>query len=584
MIEPVVRVALALHTNPGAYALLIGSGVSRPAGVPTGTEVALDLATKVAASQGEPIGDDVADWFQRKYGAPLGYTQLLGELASTGPERMRLLQTYFEPTPEEAEAGLKRPTRAHRAIAELVSDGAVRVIITTNFDRLIEAAVREVGIEPIVITAGDDVAGAPPPAQSRCFVVKAHGDYLDGRLRNNPTELAALDPQVEQLIRRVLDEYGLIVAGWSAEWDTGLRTMLNDAQTGRYGTYWVTRKELIGAAAEVAAARNSTVVRVRDADTFFSEVRQEVAALRDLAGSTALTPRLAVARAKRHLARPEDRIALHDLVMAEATQIRQRVRDLGTSATTAISYTDVSDRLTVLEQACSVLLPLVATVGYWGSGEHAALLRRVVSRLSDWPIEGGMTLWLRLRDYPASLAMYAAGTASVAAERFHVVARLLRLTTSSQGQAEPAARALAAGTVLERDTANGVASVDEGKPIKYYTPASDRLCRLLRDALSDLVPEERPFLAAFDRFEYLLSMRTAVEPDPLGTPWIPLGAFGWRNHRALVGGGIPAAVGAEIEVQKDQWAPVQAGIFDSSDEAVSAHEAVLARLARPGWD
>lgn len=38
-------------------------------------------------------------------------------------------------------------------IARLVAAGHVRVIITTNFDRLIENALREHGVEPTVIAS-----------------------------------------------------------------------------------------------------------------------------------------------------------------------------------------------------------------------------------------------------------------------------------------------------------------------------------------------------------------------------------------------------------------------------------------------
>ena len=50
------------------------------------------------------------------------------------------LKAYFEPNDDERAQGLKRPTAAHRSIAELVAAGAIRVIITTNFDCLLEQA------------------------------------------------------------------------------------------------------------------------------------------------------------------------------------------------------------------------------------------------------------------------------------------------------------------------------------------------------------------------------------------------------------------------------------------------------------
>ena len=52
---------------------------------------------------------------------------------------------------QEREEGEKEPTLAHRAIAELAAQGFIKVIITTNFDRLVETALREEGVEPTVL-------------------------------------------------------------------------------------------------------------------------------------------------------------------------------------------------------------------------------------------------------------------------------------------------------------------------------------------------------------------------------------------------------------------------------------------------
>lgn len=41
MIDPLYSLALSMESNPGIYALLLGSGVSRIAGIPTGWEIVL---------------------------------------------------------------------------------------------------------------------------------------------------------------------------------------------------------------------------------------------------------------------------------------------------------------------------------------------------------------------------------------------------------------------------------------------------------------------------------------------------------------------------------------------------------------
>ncbi len=54
--DPILSLAHSMCTGKGVYAVLLGSGVSRSAGIPTGREVTLDLIRRVAALQGEDAG------------------------------------------------------------------------------------------------------------------------------------------------------------------------------------------------------------------------------------------------------------------------------------------------------------------------------------------------------------------------------------------------------------------------------------------------------------------------------------------------------------------------------------------------
>ncbi len=56
--DPLVSLASSMHAGPGVYALLLGSGVSRAAGIPTGWGITLDLITRLAELSG---GDAEAD-------------------------------------------------------------------------------------------------------------------------------------------------------------------------------------------------------------------------------------------------------------------------------------------------------------------------------------------------------------------------------------------------------------------------------------------------------------------------------------------------------------------------------------------
>ena len=61
MIDPIQSLAFSIQTNPGVYALLLGSGVSRSAGIPTGWEIVMDLLGKLAATKGQTIDADLGN-------------------------------------------------------------------------------------------------------------------------------------------------------------------------------------------------------------------------------------------------------------------------------------------------------------------------------------------------------------------------------------------------------------------------------------------------------------------------------------------------------------------------------------------
>jgi SIR2-like domain len=238
VIEPMISLAFAIHSNRGVYAPLLGSGVSRAAGVPTGWEIVLDLIERVAVLHGEETQGDPEGWYRAQYDADPSYSVLLGELAGTAAERSQLLRSYFEPSEDEREQGLKVPTAAHHALARLVQAGYVRVLVTTNFDRLLEQALEAVGVNPSVIATPDAVEGALPIAHTQCTILKLHGDYLDTRVLNTAAELAAYDDRVDALLDRILDEYGLVICGWSGDWDTALVDAITRCPSHRFTTYW----------------------------------------------------------------------------------------------------------------------------------------------------------------------------------------------------------------------------------------------------------------------------------------------------------------------------------------------------------
>ena len=179
----------------------------------------MDLVRRVAMAKGVEEQDDWVKWYVEAEGKEPDCLEVLAQVASTSTERRAILHPYIEPSEEDREEGRKIPASGHSAFARLVQQGYVRVIVTTNFDRLMETALREIGIEPTVITSPDRLGGAEPLTHSTCFILKLHGDYKDTRILNTDEELNAYPDPYNKVLDRIFDEHGLIVCGWSGEWD-----------------------------------------------------------------------------------------------------------------------------------------------------------------------------------------------------------------------------------------------------------------------------------------------------------------------------------------------------------------------------
>ena len=296
MIDPRHSLAFSVQSNPGVYAVVIGSGVSKTAGIPTGWDVTLNLVQRVATVYGERPEPDPETWFANKFGSGPDYSDLLNQLAKTPSERQQLLRAYWEPTDDEREEGEKEPTVAHHAIAALMAAGFIKVVVTTNFDKLMERALSAAGIEATVLSTDDQIRGAPPLDHIQHLVFKVHGDYLDTRIRNTAEELAQYPEEVDDLLDRIFDEYGLIVCGWSGEWDPALCAALTRTRARRYTTYWTTRREPSIGAKRLIAQRDAKVIEIVDADTFFGKLKEDVAAIDEFSEPHPLSADIAVTK------------------------------------------------------------------------------------------------------------------------------------------------------------------------------------------------------------------------------------------------------------------------------------------------
>lgn len=559
MIDPIDSLSFSIHANPGVYAVLVGSGISRSAQIPTGWEITLELIRKWAVVIGEDCGEHLAEWYQAKTGKEPDYSEILDGLAKSPTARQQLLKTYWEPNEQEREEGAKLPTPAHRAIAELAAKGFIKVIVTTNFDRLIETALADVGIIPSVLSTSDQIHGSLPLIHSKCTVVKVHGDYLDTRIKNTPEELTVYTPEFNSLLDQIFDQFGLIICGWSADWDVALRSAITRAPSRRYAMYWATRGTPGVAAQELIARRQAIQVQIDGADSFFQKVAQKVQSLEEFSKPHPLSVDVAVASLKRFMSDDKFRIQHEDLITTEAENI---VSHIGVDKFPTQTHLNpdreyLTKRVRSYESYLSTILALAVPAGYWAQKQHyrawtKALLRLVSVRSTN----GGLVILLDLQKYPAALLFYTLCLGAIESDNFSFLKTLCESRVAREHEKDKLiVQLLPAACLLEYSEQGRLLEGMDNR----HAPMSDWIHKHCRIAFKRLIPSDSHFTYVFDKLEILLALSYGVhsdrEPD---WHWVPPGGYGYRHQNR---NRVIAEIEASLEKHGNSSQYVQSGLF-----------------------
>ncbi|MFF2050324.1 SIR2 family protein [Leifsonia sp. NPDC058194] len=485
--DPQVSLATALQSQPGVYALLIGSGVSTGVGIPTGWGVVEALVRKMAVASGHSVGDDfdASIWWETHGDGELGYSSLLAGLGSTRASRRALLAEFFEPTEDDREYERKIPGEAHKAIASLVRKGIVRVIVTTNFDRLIERALEAEGVSPQIVQSDAQVSGMEPMQHMACTIIKLHGDYASLDQRNTIDELASYPKATARLLKRVLDEYGLVICGWSGEWDTALVAAIEASANRRYPLYWVARSELGVVAKRLTARSGAHRIPGQLADEFFPDLLSRVEAVETMS-ATPDSVNLAISRLKKSLPDPTRHIEVRDLFDVELTRLSVFVKELSSSAQPT-EWSELEAGLAQLRSRSATLIRLFTTAILLDRDrQHTDLLVDVQKRaMAVRRAEQINSWWNTYTHYPALLLMRAGTMAALLAGHEDVARRIMQDATWShpfngEGKPQPAWAVLNPWAVTGHDQLNELPRMGG---TKWFYPAS----RIVREDLEEFI-------------------------------------------------------------------------------------------------
>lgn len=384
-------------------AWFFGAGASASAGLPTATQIRDDLLLRVYSERhqlrreglhpNDPIvAAQLSDYFNDRngmvaFGAPDDYSRAFELALPDGPARHRYLQDRLAD---------KEPSYGQRILGALLSGGQADLVVTTNFDELIEEAAARAyaAVNPaerprrLNVAALDsrDRARGVLQAESAPMLIKLHGDFRETSLKNLASELADQDEVLRQAVIDLSRRYGIAVVGYSGR-DDSIMDMLEAASrldaAWPAGLWWFTRDpeavpERVRRLLQIATdhGRSAHLVRLGTFDELMSslalqaelpaESRTFISALRPEARLAAASPPTEAARfgpVIRYNALPvleAPTTALHaSLSGLTRAEFRERIRECG--------YRGVA---------------VMAGGGVWGWGDET-----MFTRLVDGPVE-----------------------------------------------------------------------------------------------------------------------------------------------------------------------------------------------------
>jgi hypothetical protein len=547
MDDKLISVAHSTFINKGAMALLIGSGVSRESGIPTGWEIMLDLIKHIGIIQGVKEMDDPEEWYKSVFEVLPDYSDILNKLTHSPEERINLLRKYFEPTAEEFEEGMKTQSKAHNYIAQLIQNGYVRVVVTTNFDRLLENAIKELGIEPTIISNPNHVESALPLIHSRVTIIKLNGDYLDTGFLNLKSELDHYDSRIEALLSYVFENFGLISCGWSGKWDMALFDALKSHHKYRFPNYYTfisTGEQLT----KLSEYRKGYLLPIKGASDFFFELNENVKAIERIHGYHPLTDQIVVSRVKKYVSRPETIVDLNDLIL-----------DLSTTSFEKLEFPSIGqsrvDGIDEQMEMCFTQLKLLGSAlaegVYWSKADHYQIWLNVVKMSMDLHkryAQSSYTDEINIRNLPCLIIRYIIGMASLASGKYDLLNRMFGLSNIEYNQKRFILEQTYPHTVIDHELLRKIM----GK--NYFTPMSEKLYEFTKPLFVKILPTDGQFNEVFDMHELISALAFMTIKDR-GFQYGPLGRFCHQNER-LIG-----EVQEQAEREQEEYILVKCRLF-----------------------
>ncbi|MBU7028799.1 MAG: HEAT repeat domain-containing protein [Theionarchaea archaeon] len=189
------QLAQLLKTRKGKYILFLGAGASLSSGGKTTKEIVASIIEKYKLNSHDPW-NSFCNFLKRK-----------GK-----KERFDILSPYFE--------GMN-PSPGYKTLAEMIEEGYFKLILTTNFDYMLEEVLKETNLvlnrDYFVCIVGEgkeDILTKKLEDGSMIRIVKLHGDYKSRILPFTEEETFRFEKELEECLKKLTKE-GIIFVGYS---------------------------------------------------------------------------------------------------------------------------------------------------------------------------------------------------------------------------------------------------------------------------------------------------------------------------------------------------------------------------------
>ena len=278
---------------------LLGSGASAASGIPTASQMTLDLKRllfcaeqRISVRACEDISSPVVQakiqrYFDDRSGNPtLGSDEEYAHYFSLAFPDESDRRRYIDGMLKKA-----TPSYGFLVLAVLMKLGLVRLVWTTNFDRNIEDAAALVykSTARLTVSALDsrNVMREALSEGRSPILGKLHGDFQSRRIKNTPEELQAQDAELRaQLVEAALHQ-GLIVVGYSGRDCSVMDAILEGIHGGRgfpSGLFWFIRGKPIEAVQSLinratSAGVKAQIIEIQTFDEMLADVIAQLPSL-----------------------------------------------------------------------------------------------------------------------------------------------------------------------------------------------------------------------------------------------------------------------------------------------------------------